>query len=110
MASDPLEDLEQALRVEQQALIDHDVEALVRSTQSKIVAIRALQSMPADSIAPGRVTELNAMNQANHALLARRRREVAWTLRHLGRVESSGVYDASGQADGRTLARRLGVG
>jgi len=57
-----------------------------------------------------RVTALRALNQANSVLLARRRREVNWALRHLGRVESPGVYDSTGQPGARPQARCLGVG
>jgi len=108
--ADPLDALEHALQCERRALIEHDVEALLRSTESKLAAVRQLQSLPPSAVAPARVSELNRLNQGNHALLARRRREVAWTLRHLGRVESAGVYDASGQQGARTQARCLGVG
>lgn len=106
----PLDQLEQALHAERCALIDHDVDALLRSTQTKLAAVRMLQALPAETIAPMRVSELNALNQANHALLARRRREVTWTLRHLGRIDSVGVYDALGQPGARPRARSLGVG
>lgn len=106
----PLDELERALHAERSALIEHDVDALLRSTQSKLAAVRVLQALPPAAIEPARVSELNALNQANHALLARRRREVTWTLRHLGRIESGGVYDASGQPGARPQARSLGVG
>ena len=107
---DAFADLEQALQAERRALLDHDVEALLQSTRNKIAAVRALESMPADAVPPERVRALSELNQANHVLLARRRREVGWALRHLGRVESAGVYDASGQSGVRPQARCLGVG
>ena len=53
---------------------------------------------------------LREKNHANGVLLSRRRREVGWALRHLGRVESTGVYDARGQSGARPQARCLGVG
>lgn len=40
---------------------------------------------------------------------ARRRREVDWALRHLGRVESTGTYNASGLAGTRAQGRSLAV-
>lgn len=110
LAPDALTTLEHALQDERRALLDHDVEALLRSTQAKLDAVRALQALPAGAAAPERVNALNELNQANHILLARRRREVSWALRHLGRVESSPVYDASGQPGARPQARCLGVG
>ena len=109
-AAGVLAELEQALQAERRALLDHDVEALLQSTQTKLAAVRALESLPADAVAPERVRALSELNQANHVLLARRRREVGWALRHLGRVESAGVYDASGQSGVRPQARCLGVG
>lgn len=109
-ARDVLADLEQALQNERQALLDHDAEALLQSTRNKLAAVRAVEALPAGSVEPGRVRALSELNQANHVLLARRRREVGWALRHLGRVESAGVYDASGQSGVRPQARCLGVG
>ena len=110
VVADPLDALELALQCERRALVEHDVEALLRSTESKLAAVRQLQALPPSAVSTVRVSELNRLNQGNHALLARRRREVAWTLRHLGRIESAGVYDASGQQGARTQARCLGVG
>ena len=60
--------------------------------------------------APERLEALRQQNQANGVLLSRRRREVGWALRHIGRVESTGVYDARGQSGARPQARCLGVG
>lgn len=107
---DAVADLEQALQAERQALLDHDAEALLQSTQTKLAAVRAVEALPAGAVAPEQVRALSELNQANHVLLARRRREVGWALRHLGRVESAGVYDASGQSGVRPQARCLGVG
>lgn len=109
-APDALTELEHALHDERRALLEHDVEALLRSTQAKLAAVRVLQSLPAGAAAAERVNALNELNQANHILLTRRRREVNWALRHLGRVESAGVYDSSGQPGARPQARCLGVG
>jgi hypothetical protein len=109
-APDALTELEHALQEERRALLENDVEALLRSTQVKLAAVRVLQNLPAGAAEPGRVSALNELNQANHILLARRRREVNWALRHLGRVESAAVYDASGQPGARPQARCLGVG
>ena len=52
---------------------------------------------------------LGKMNHANGILLARRRREVNWALRHLGRTESSGAYDAQGQTATLSATRPLAV-
>lgn len=106
----PLEALEQALNAERRALLEHDVDALLSSTAAKLVALRRAEAMPHEATAVERVTALRTLNQANSVLLSRRRREVSWALRHLGRVESTGVYDASGQPGARPQARCLGVG
>ncbi|GAB3735761.1 hypothetical protein GCM10028862_19800 [Luteimonas pelagia] len=107
--ADALTALEQALEAERRALLDHDVEALLRSTERKVAAVRVLQGMPPAQLPAERVGALSEFNQANHVLLARRRREVSWTLRHLGRMDATGVYDASGQSGARPQARCLGA-
>lgn len=105
-----LDSLEQALQAERRALLDNDVDALLNSTQAKLVALRRVESQPLSGEANSRVSALSELNRANSVLLARRRREVSWALRHLGRTESSGVYDAGGQSSLRPQARCLGVG
>ncbi|MEG3193448.1 flagellar protein FlgN [Lysobacter sp. D1-1-M9] len=106
----PLEALERALQEERRALLEHDVDALLSSTQAKLVALREVESQPLGNEATARVSALSELNRANSVLLARRRREVTWALRHLGRVDATGVYDAGGQAGTRPQARCLGVG
>ncbi len=106
----PLDALERALDDERRALIGHDVEALMASTQAKLVALRQVEGWPLDPQASERVQALSALNQANGALLARRRREVNWSLRHLGRQDSNTVYDATGLSGAKPTARSLGVG
>ena len=106
----PLEALEQALGDERRALLEHDVDALLRSTAAKLAALHQAEKLSPDEPTLRRLTALRALNQDNGVLLARRRREVTWALRHLGRVESSGVYDASGHSSARPMARSLGTG
>lgn len=109
---DSLERLASALAEERRAILEHDVEALVRSTQDKLATLRELEArMPGAGAAPfeTRLRELAEVNQANGALLARRRREVNWALRHLGRSESGGAYDASGQTETVRRSRPLAV-
>jgi flagellar biosynthesis/type III secretory pathway chaperone len=105
-----LDALEQALRAERQALLDHDVDALLDSTQAKLVALRQVEARPLSDDVSGRVIALSELNRDNSVLLARRRREVTWALRHLGRLDSVGVYDAGGQSSARPQVRSLGVG
>ncbi|MEN5060083.1 flagellar protein FlgN [Luteimonas sp. TWI1416] len=107
-AQDSLARLASALADEREALICHDVGALMRSTQDKIVALRELERCPADELA-GPLAELSELNRANGALLARRRREVNWALRHLGRSESLPGYDAQGRAERDCRSRELAV-
>jgi hypothetical protein len=108
-----LDSLAAALAEERRALLDHDVEALLRSTHEKLDALRrveqAVEGGDAERLAP-RLAELAAANHANGALLARRRREVNWTLRYLGRSESTGAYDMRGQTSALNASRALGVG
>lgn len=85
----------------------NDIDGLMRHTQDKLSALRALEAaMPQGE--EERLRELAEANRANGALLARRRREVNWALRHLGRTESAPSYDAKGQSSvlrgGRSLA------
>ena len=56
-----------------------------------------------------RLQELAERNRANGVLLARRRREVNWALRQLGRSEASSAYDAKGQANTLHTRRPLAV-
>ena len=106
----PLEALERALDAERRALLEHDVDALLASTADKLAALRRAEAAAPDPAAAERLSALRALNQANGVLLARRRREVGWALRHIGRVESTGVYDSNGQSGARPQARCLGVG
>ncbi len=109
LAAHPLDALESALQAERRALLEHDVDALLRSTQDKLEALAAAERI-AEAADMARVGQLHDLNRANAVLLARRRREVAWTLRHIGRTEASGVYDGSGHARARAQSRWLGSG
>jgi flagellar biosynthesis/type III secretory pathway chaperone len=91
-----LDRLDAALAEERRALIEHDVEALVRSTRDKLDALRQLEAEPPAAEFAHRLRTLAEANRANGALLARRRREVNWSLRHLGRGEAAPAYDAQG--------------
>lgn len=109
-AEHPLEALERALEAERRALLDNDVDALLASTAAKLDALRRAESAQPGVEAAGRIEALRLQNQANGVLLSRRRREVSWALRHIGRIESTGVYDSHGQPGARSQARCLGVG
>jgi flagellar biosynthesis/type III secretory pathway chaperone len=110
VADHPLEALERALDAERQALLDHDVDALLASTAAKLEALRRAEAARPGVVAAERLEALRLQNQANGVLLSRRRREVSWALRHIGRVESTGVYDSRGQSGAIPQARCLGVG
>lgn len=107
-SSDPLERLSDALEGERQALIGHDVQALVRATGAKLEALRALEAAIPVQHAE-RMQELAERNRANGVLLARRRREVNWALRQLGRSEDASAYDASGQSQWLHARRPLAI-
>lgn len=108
-----LDELTSSLAEERRAILEHDVEALIDSTRRKLDSLRAIERSVQTNVAPGlqaRLAELSQGNQANGALLARRRREVNWTLRHLGRSEASGAYDVKGQTSMMASPRALGMG
>lgn len=105
---DALDRLAAALADERRALLDHDVELLMRSTAGKLAALRELgEDLPHGQA--GRLGELAEANRRNGALLARRRREVNWALRHLGRAESAPDYDARGQSQQLHARRDLAI-
>lgn len=106
--ADPLQQLSEALDGERQALIEHDVPALIAATGRKLEALRVLEQQPPLEQAE-RLRELAERNRANGVLLARRRREVSWTLRQLGRSENASAYDAKGQAQQLHTRRSLAV-
>lgn len=108
VTSDPMQRLSDALDGERQALIEHDVHALIRATGEKLEALRALEARPPVDHA-GRLQELAERNRANGALLARRRREVNWALRQLGRSENASAYDAKGQSQMLHTRRPLAI-
>ena len=104
MTHAPLQRLSAALEEERRAILKaHQEEALATALE----AAAAGYGFP-DEL-QGRLTELAEMNHANGILLARRRREVNWALRHLGRAESSGAYDAQGQTSTLSAPRPLAV-
>lgn len=106
--SEPLQRLAQALDVERQALVEHDVHALIRATGAKLEALRALEGAP--PVGEGeQLQELAERNRANGVLLSRRRREVNWALRQLGRTEDASAYDAKGQSHTVNIGRPLAV-
>ena len=113
MSTAPLQRLSAALEEERRAIVEHDVEALVRCTQDKLDALRALETAAAGFGFPDdlrdSLADLAEKNHANGILLARRRREVHWALRHLGRTESTGAYDAQGQPTAVSAVRPLAV-
>lgn len=102
-AAATVERLATALAEEREALLGNDAGALLRATQEKLALLRELEGRMDPAFA-GRLSELAELNRANGALLARRRRELNWALRHMGRTESTPGYDASG---GVALAPRM---
>ena len=97
-----------ALADEREALVGGDAEALMRATQAKLAALRELEA-GIDPAVADRVAELAELNRANGALLARRRREVNWALRCLGRSESAPAYDHAGGVERACSSRALAV-
>ena len=101
-----------ALDEERAALVGGDAGDLLRATRDKLAALRELEARVDASTAErlaGRIAALAELNRANGALLARRRREVSWALRSLGRSESAPAYDAGGGVELSHSRRRLAV-
>jgi len=105
--STPLQQLQQALEDERQALIAHDAQALLTATEQKLQALQILEAQPPIGQADF-LQQLADRNRANGQLLARRRREIDWALRHLGRSEGM-AYDASGHTAWSRIAKPLAV-
>lgn len=106
--SEPMQRLSEALDAERQALVAHDVHALIRATGAKLDALRALdKALPVGE--SSQLQELAERNRANGVLLSRRRREVNWALRQLGRNEDAPAYDSKGQSQQMTAGRPLAV-
>jgi hypothetical protein len=105
----PLDVLEHALEAEREALLGHDVEALVRSTEAKLAALRAVEGAAPPLDAHQRVQALAELNRQNGLLLARRRRAVGFALRQLGRSDGPSGYDARGKAASAYTSRALAV-
>lgn len=108
MTATLLDALEAALRAERDALAGQDVEALLRSTEAKLQALRAAESAGLNSGDAPRVAALAEYNRENGLMLARRRRAVAFALRQLGRSEAVG-YDPRGQRAQGTWSRPIAV-
>lgn len=106
--SEPLQRLSDALAGERRALLEHDAEGLMQAVQAKLDALRELEAAVPEGQRQ-RLRELAEINRANGALLARRRREVNWALRHLGRSESAPAYDANGQSSTLQASRPLAI-
>ncbi len=102
-ATATVERLAKALADEREALLGGDAASLLRATHEKLAALRELEA-GLDPAMAGQLAELAELNRANGALLARRRRELNWALRHMGRTESTPGYNASG---GMALAPRM---
>lgn len=101
-----------ALEDERAALVGGDAGDLLRATQEKLAALGELEARADTATAErlsARIAELAELNRANGALLARRRREVNWALRCLGRTESAPAYDASGGVELARNTRQLAV-
>lgn len=101
-----------ALDAERQALLARDADALRTACAAKTDCLRRLAQVDASHFAPGphaeRLRALADLNRANGELIARRRRDVEWTLSRLGRATPAPAYDPSGRvgtaSGGRDLA------
>jgi len=106
-SDEALAHLDQALMDEYQALLNHDVGELIAATEHKLLALQRLEVNPPIKQAHY-FRELAQRNRTNGVLLTRRRREIDWALRYLGRSEST-AYDAHGQTQWKAIAKPLAV-
>jgi flagellar biosynthesis/type III secretory pathway chaperone len=87
------------LEAERAALIANDADALLRLSDLKLCNLRDVQATACGDDISEIGEELRALAQlniANGALIARRRQETVWTLRHLGLYERDSAYDGRG--------------
>jgi len=103
-----LDALEAALRAERDALNGQDVEALLRSTEAKLQALKAVEAAAPGGEDHARIAALADYNRENGLMLARRRRAVAFALKQLGRGETVG-YDPRGQRTQGQWTRPIAV-
>ena len=112
-ALDPgvLDALAAALETERRALIERDSEALRQASVVKDDCMRLLASCDVGQSPPrqwvDRLQALADLNRANGELIVRRRRDVEWTLTHLGRGTTATGYDPSGAMNSSPTARAL---
>jgi len=108
MSGTTLTQLADALAEERHALLEHDAQRLLNASQVKHSALQALDASPPAG-EDERLLELAEANRMNGVLVARRRRELELTLRHLGQQEETAGYDAQGQSRNRPPQRVLAV-
>ncbi len=98
-----------ALEAERHALLHRDAEALKAACAAKTDCLRRLALVDTANFVAGphaeRLRALADLNRANGELIARRRRDVEWTLTHLGRATRTPDYDPSGLV-GSTIGGR----
>lgn len=100
-----------ALESERHALLQRDAEALKAACAAKNDCLRLLARVDTANFVAGphadRLRALADLNRANGELIARRRRDVEWTLTRLGRAVRTPDYDPSGLQSTRPGARPL---
>jgi flagellar biosynthesis/type III secretory pathway chaperone len=106
-------ELGQALAEERDALLGHDIDAVLASTQRKQTALERTLRLDRQlvSAAPEIRRELERLAEANRRngeLLAQRRRAVHWSLTRLGRVDQVAGYTARGMLPQTHLSRSIG--
>jgi hypothetical protein len=102
-----------ALEAERRALLARDGEALRQACAAKNDCLRGIVQADTANFRPGphaeRLQALADMNRANGELIARRRRDVEWTLSRLGRSDAASSYDPHGVMGGTATARNLAL-
>jgi len=94
-----LKALRETLEAERAALIANDADTILRLSDIKLRNLRDVRATTQPKLSDDFAEEVRALAQlniANGALIARRRQETVWTLRHLGLYERDSAYDERG--------------
>lgn len=102
-----------ALEAERRALLARDADGLRQACAAKNDCLRGLAQTDTSNFLPGphaeRLQALADLNRANGELIARRRRDVEWTLSRMGRSDTAVAYDPQGVLGSTTSARNLAL-
>ena len=111
-ASQWLDELSDAIAEEAEALVSADADALLEAVARKERAAEALVNVneaEASKLDPIKVSALREANLANAALMQAAQAHACWTLKQLGRLESTPTYTGHGRSQPLTVPRYYGA-